>query len=240
MKMTTGMLFVFNFWKGRRKDKDSPTPPLQDEYRQYLEDQCVRDRITNTDFYRLVSLPECLDYNEWLATHAVSFFNHVNLMYGVISEYCTGETCATMTGPGNVQFCWTDEKGKKSKESAAQYIDYVTTYIQKTISDESIFPTKFGHPFPTTFEATVKRIHKYLLHIIAHIYHVHYKELLMLGLNGHMNSLFTHFMVFNIKFDLLEEKDYDMLNELLKALIKQLPDPNQNDGSEVAPQISRT
>lgn len=62
----------------------------------------------------------------------------------------------------------------------------------------------------------------------------------MLGLNGHMNSLFTHFMVFNIKFDLLEEKDYDMLNELLKALIKQLPDPNQNDGSEVAPQISRT
>ena len=42
------------------------------------------------------------------------------------------------------QFCWIDEKGKKSKESAAQYIDYVTTYIQKTISDESMFPTKFG------------------------------------------------------------------------------------------------
>lgn len=47
-------------------------------------------------------------------------------------------------------------------------------------------------------------------------------------------------MVFNIKFDLLEEKDYEMLNELLTALMKQLPDPNQNDGSEVAPQISRT
>lgn len=86
----------------------------------------------------------------------------------------------------------------------------------------------------------MKRIHKYLLHIIAHIYHVHYKELLILGLNGHMNSLFTHFMVFNIKFDLLEEKDCEMLNELLKALIKQLPDPNQNDGTQMPQTISRT
>ena len=47
-------------------------------------------------------------------------------------------------------------------------------------------------------------------------------------------------MVFNIKFDLLEEKDYEMLSELLKALIKQLPDPNQNDGTQESQQISRT
>ncbi|WAR01837.1 MOB2-like protein [Mya arenaria] len=238
--MTTGMLFVFNFWKGRRKDKDSPTPPLQDEYRQYLEEEFVQHRITNTDFYRLVTLPACLDLNEWLATHAVSFFNHVNLMYGVISEFCTSETCTTMTGPGNVQFCWTDEKGKSRKESAKQYIDFVTLFIEKTISDETVFPTKFGHPFPSTFEATVKKIHKYLLQVIAHIYHSHYKELLMLGLNGHMNSLFTHFMVFNIRFDLLEEKDYEMLNELLKALMKLLPDPNQNEGADVPQQMTRT
>jgi len=58
-----------DFRKGRRKDKDSPTPPLQDEYRQYLEDQFVRERITDLDLYRLVSPPDCLDNNEWLATH---------------------------------------------------------------------------------------------------------------------------------------------------------------------------
>lgn len=238
--MTTGMLFVFNFWKGRRKDKDSPTPPLQDEYRQYLEDECVRHRITDTDFWRLVSLPQNVDNNEWLATHTISFFNHVNLMYGVISEFCSSETCATMTGPGNVQYCWSEDKGKKMKESAPQYIDYVTTYIQSVVSDESVFPTKFGQPFPSSFEATVKKIHKYLFHIMAHIYHVHYKELVMLNINGHMNSLFTHFMVFNLKFNLLEEKEYEVLNELLRVLIKQLPDPNQNEGSQIAPQISRT
>ncbi|XP_052243546.1 MOB kinase activator 2-like isoform X2 [Dreissena polymorpha] len=238
--MTTGMLFVFNFWKGRRKDKDSPTPPPHDEYRQYLEAQFVQERITDTDFHSLVSLPECLDRNEWLATHAVSFFNHVNLMYSVVSEFCTNETCATMTGPGNVQFCWTDDRGKRGKETGPQYVDLVTLHIQKIISDESTFPTKFGHQFPPTFEATVKKIHKYLLHIIAHIYHVHYKELLALNLNGHMNSLFTHFMVFNSRFDLMEEKDYEMLNELLKALIKQLPDPNQNERGDAPQQMLRT
>lgn len=42
------------------------------------------------------------------------------------------------------QFCWTEEKGKRGKESGPQYIDAVTLYIQKTISDESTFPTKFG------------------------------------------------------------------------------------------------
>jgi len=97
-----------------------------------------------------------------------------------------------------------------------------------------------GHPFPPTFEATVRKIHKYLLHIIAHIYHAHYKELIALHLNGHMNSLFTHFMVFSLKFELLEEKEYEMLSELLKGLMRQLPDPNQNEGTDLAPQMSRT
>ena len=35
-----------------------------------------------------------------------------------------------------------DDRGKKSRVSAPQYIDYIMTYVQKTINDESIFPTK--------------------------------------------------------------------------------------------------
>ena len=37
-----------------------------------------------------------------------------------------------------------DEKGKKSRLSAPQYIDYIMTYVQKTINDEATFPTKHG------------------------------------------------------------------------------------------------
>jgi hypothetical protein len=37
---------------------------------------------------------------------------------------------------------WMDDKGKKSRLSAPQYVDYVMTYVQKTANDEAIFPTK--------------------------------------------------------------------------------------------------
>lgn len=42
------------------------------------------------------------------------------------------------------QFLWYDDKGKKYKNTAPQYVDYLTTYVQKQISDETSYPTKFG------------------------------------------------------------------------------------------------
>jgi hypothetical protein len=42
------------------------------------------------------------------------------------------------------QYLWVDEKGKKTRLSAPQYVDLLMTYVQKTINDESIFPTKHG------------------------------------------------------------------------------------------------
>lgn len=42
------------------------------------------------------------------------------------------------------QFFWYDDKGKKYKYSAPQYVDIVTTNIQREISDETVFPTKYG------------------------------------------------------------------------------------------------
>ncbi|CAL1548268.1 unnamed protein product [Lymnaea stagnalis] len=228
--MTSGMLFVINFWKGRRKDKDSPTPPNAEEQKEYLEDPNIKDRISDADFFKLVALPNMLDLNEWLATHTISFFNHVNLIYGVVSEYCTADSCPIMTAPDNVQYFWYDDKGKKSKHTAPQYIDYVMTHIQKVINDETVFPTKFGewHPFPPDLEAVVKRIHKYLFHVLAHIYHAHYRLLRQLGLHAHLNTLFTHFMVFTSKFDLVQDKESDILLHLFSLLLKNLADPAQN------------
>ena len=42
------------------------------------------------------------------------------------------------------QYLWVDEKGKKTRLSAPQYVDLLMTYVQKTINDETIFPTKHG------------------------------------------------------------------------------------------------
>ena len=34
--------------------------------------------------------------------------------------------------------------GKKTRLSAPQYVDLLMTYVQKTINDETVFPTKHG------------------------------------------------------------------------------------------------
>lgn len=44
-------------------------------------------------------------------------------------------------------YLWFDEKGKKTRVAAPQYIDYVMTFTQRTVSDETIFPTKYGKSY---------------------------------------------------------------------------------------------
>ena len=92
--------------------------------------------------------------------------------------------------------------------------------------DYIVSPVVSGQVFPNSFETVVKKIHRYLLQVLAHLYHAHYRELLMLGLHGHLNSMFTHFMVFNMEFNLLEEKDTEVLQDLVEALVKCLSDYN--------------
>ncbi|XP_074661044.1 MOB kinase activator 2-like isoform X2 [Tubulanus polymorphus] len=209
----------YSFMKGRKKDKDSPSP-AQDEFHLYMEEQYVKDcSVCDIEHLeRLVTLPPGLCYHEWLATHTISFFEHINLLYGTISEFCTANECTAMTAPYNTQFMWLDEKGKKCRCAAPQYIDYVMTYIQTLIADESVFPTKFGNEFPSTLEAVVKKIHKYLFQVIAHIYYAHFKEIVILSLNGHLNILMKHFMLFNRIFNILD-KDCDIMDDLVVALL---------------------
>lgn len=209
---------MFNFvWKARRKDKDAAATN-QEEPKMYLESTVLECTIPESRLRDLVDLPEGLDYNEWLASHTLAFFDHINLLYGTISEFCTMSGCPDMTGPGNRQYLWFDEKGKKCKVAAPQYIDYVMTFTQKTVNDESLFPTKFERDFPSSFESLVKKIHGLLLHVLAHLYHAHFREMVLLQLHGHLHSLFAHFTLFNARFNLVDPKDALVLQDLAVAL----------------------
>ncbi|XP_075742901.1 MOB kinase activator 2 isoform X1 [Rhipicephalus microplus] len=214
-------MFVLNFvWKARRKDKDASSSGGggQEEPKMYLESTVLECTIPESRLRDLVDLPEGLDYNEWLASHTLAFFDHINLLYGTVSEFCTMSGCPDMTGPGNRQYLWFDEKGKKCKVAAPQYIDYVMTFTQKTVNDESLFPTKFEREFPSSFESLVKKIHGLLLHVLAHLYHAHFREMVLLQLHGHLHSIFAHFTLFNTRFNLVDPKDAAVLQDLAVAL----------------------
>lgn len=89
-------------------------------------------------------------------------------------------------------YLWFDEKGKKTRVAAPQYIDYVMTFTQKTVSDESIFPTKYANEFPSSFESIARKILRLLFHVIAHLYAAHFREIALLGLHSHLNLTFAH------------------------------------------------
>ncbi len=61
------------FSKGRRgKEKDAPSPNPE-EQKLYLEDEYAKEKVTDCDIEKLVTLPSGLDFNEWLATHSKSY-----------------------------------------------------------------------------------------------------------------------------------------------------------------------
>lgn len=83
--------------KARRKEKDAGTT---EDPKLYLEEAALERQLPELDLRMLVDLPPGLDYNEWLASHTLALFDHINLIYGTISEFCTMTGCPDMTGPG--------------------------------------------------------------------------------------------------------------------------------------------
>ncbi|KAF7267744.1 MOB kinase activator-like 2 isoform X1 [Rhynchophorus ferrugineus] len=204
--------------KARRKEKEGTDSSSSGDSKLYLEATVLERKLPEMDMRILVDLPAGLDYNEWLASHTMALFDHVNLVYGTVSEFCTASICPDMTGPGQKTYLWFDEKGKKTKVAAPQYIDYVMTFIQKTISDENIFPTKYANEFPSSFESIVRKIVRLLFHVVAHLYAAHFKEVVMLGLHSHLNLTFAHLTALHHRFSLIDPKETEILKDLEVAL----------------------
>lgn len=189
----------------------------------YLQEPCLERKVQEDDLMSITEVPLGLDANEWHALHTIGFFEHINLLYGTVSEFCNLSSCPEMTGPGPRLYMWLDDKGKKSKLSAPQYVDYVMTYVQKVVNDETVFPTKHGNEFPANFETVLKKVQKLLFHVVAHIYHSHFKEIVLLGLHAHLNSIFAHIIEYNFFYHTLEDKEIEVLQDLVHAL-KLAPD----------------
>uniref|UniRef100_A0A8C4R1C8 Uncharacterized protein n=1 Tax=Eptatretus burgeri TaxID=7764 RepID=A0A8C4R1C8_EPTBU len=189
-------------WRSRKGDKRGSS----EDRRLFLDPEHADARITDADLEHLVLLPPCIDPKEWLATHAMNFFTLVNLQYSAVSEFCTAESCPSMTACGKI------------KCSGPQYVDYVLSYIQTAITDERLLPTKYGNSFPTMFEALVRNIFRLLFRILAHLYCCHYRDVLQLDLHAHLNSFFTHFVYFARHFHLLDARELSPVADLVELL----------------------
>lgn len=75
-----------------------------------------------------------------------------------------------------------------------------------------------GNVFPNSFEAIVKKMHRLLLHVLAHIYQCHWQEIVLFKLPTHLNTVFYHFHLFNKQFNLVEDKEMEVLDDLFQRL----------------------
>ncbi|KAF8312465.1 Mob1/phocein [Clavulina sp. PMI_390] len=176
----------------------------------------VKAALVTGKFKYIVQQPKYTDVNEWVAMNLSDFFSNINLFLSFTSESCTVETCPTMSISSSACYPWIEKNGRMTELPAPQHIDYILTWIQNTLDDQSIFPTRFALEFSSDFPAIAKAIYRQMLHIFAHLYYAHYPVFLHMSCEAHFNSFFAHFVAFGTELNLLEPKElYSPAGELL-------------------------
>lgn len=168
-----------------------------------------------------VQLPEGEDTNEWLAVHTVDFFNHLNMLYGTVTEFCTPQECPIMSAGPRYEYLWEDgvKYKRPTKLPAPEYVDALMNWAQNILDDENIFPNKIGVPFPRNFRDTIRTIVRRLFRVYAHIYSNHFDHICALGIEAHLNTSYRHFFLFVNEFDLVDKKELAPLDELNDAIL---------------------
>jgi hypothetical protein len=172
------------------------------------------------DLRQVVKLPADEELNDWIAVHVVDFFNRINVIYGVISEFCTEDTCPTMSGGAKYEYHWCDgvTYKKPTKLPASQYICLLMDWVEQQINNENIFPVTTGVPFPRNYKSTVKKIMSRLYRVFVHVYIHHFEKLVGLGAEPHINTCYKHFYYFVTEFDLIEKRELEPLKQLTEKI----------------------
>lgn len=169
--------------------------------------------------------------DEVIADSVIDFFNGINLLYGKLTEYCTNKTCPVMSAGPKYEFLWADGKAivKPIKVSAPEYADYLLTWVQNTIEDETVFPIEKDKPYPPDFIPIMKNVFKRLFRIYAHIYCSHAEQMKSMGLQDQLDSAFKHFYRFIRAFNLVDPKEMICLQPITDKIIQELKRQDQEN-----------
>jgi len=182
---------------------------------------------------KTVALPEGEDLNEWIAVNTVHFYNAANMIYGTCAEFCTEETCKTMSA-GRNEYLWKDgvKYKKPTRVSAPVYIDNLLNWVNEQISNPKLFPVDETTTFPRNFMSQVKVIYKRLFRLYAHIYYSHFEKIRSIGANAHLNTCFKHFIYFVLEFNLIDEKGLSPLENFIAKFREKDDQVYRTDGDK--------
>ena len=109
----------------------------------FLTDPYQNSSLVKGSFRKISMLPKYVDENEWIASNTQDFINYIGQFYGTIGDYCNLTSCPCMAA-GSQEYLWVDNQRKSVRIPAPQYVDYVLSWVQTLVRDETIFPTKSG------------------------------------------------------------------------------------------------
>ncbi|PWN23713.1 hypothetical protein BCV69DRAFT_279637 [Microstroma glucosiphilum] len=202
-----------------------PKRNIPEGTKQYQLKRYAEATLGSGNLRAAVLLPEGEDLDEWLAVNTVDFFNHLNMLYGTITEFCTPASCPSMSAGPRYEYHWLDPADPKYKKatrlSAPDYVDCLMAWTQALLDDAEIFPSKVGVPFPPNFQSTVKSILRRLFRVYAHIYNHHFAHICALSVEAHLNTSYRHFLLFVSEFDLIDPKELAPLVELNEAILEE-------------------
>ncbi|CAF3365676.1 unnamed protein product [Rotaria socialis] len=189
-----------------------------------LHKQASASLKSGLDLREIVKLPSNEDEDDWIAVHVVDFFNRINLVYGIVSDFCTQETCPTMSGGPRYEYRWCDgvKYKKPTSLSAPDYMTLLMEWVENIINDESIFPIQVGTPFPKNFRSTCKKLLSRLYRVFVHVYVHHFDRVVDLQAEPHVNMCYKHFCYFCHEFDLLKKEELAPLYEMTNRLCPEL------------------
>jgi len=225
------VVFIMNFLNPTKNRTFKPKRNIPEGSKQSELLARANATLGSGNLKQAVTLPEGEDLNEWIAVNIVDFFNQISMLYGTITEYCTSERCPIMSAGPKYEYYWADGSSIKKpvKCSAAQYIDFLMTWIQDQLDDETVFPSKIGVEFPKNFSFVAKTVMKRLFRVYAHIYYQHFDDIERLKEEAHLNTSFKHFIIFVQEFSLIDPRELQPLQELIDKLTSNINKHRRND-----------
>jgi len=165
-----------------------------------------------------IKLPPDENKDEWIAMNTIELYNNMNLCYGIITNFCTANSCPHMTAGPKATYYWADKKKKERAQDlpASEYIDKVVAWILEQLEDPTVFPEHDA--FGPNFLPTAKKILSRMFRVYAHIYHSHWEKVKSLEAEAHLNTCFKHFYFFTKEFDLVDAKELLPLEGLINQL----------------------
>ena len=92
--------------------------------------------------------------------------------------------------------------------------------MHNQIFDETIFPTDDDTDFPKNFKRICQKILARMFRIFVHVYIHHFDRLTAIKAEPHSNTLFKHFYYFTKEFNLVEDKEFAPLADLVEKICK--------------------